>query len=186
MQSSKTYRILVGIDYFKCSDLAFDQALALAGARTDAEVHLVHVVSGLSPALDSTASAAYPTTTHDEALAELTTYARNKLSDYACRHPELPRTDRLVPHVRFGTEAQIAELAADLDADLVIVGSRGRRGFARALLGSVAELTVRLSPCPVLVARAKSSASGRASSRPAPARTSGSERPLLAASSDAE
>lgn len=38
-------------------------------------------------------------------------------------------------------------------ADLVIVGTHGRRGVARALLGSVAEKVVRLSPVPVLTVR---------------------------------
>jgi universal stress protein A len=37
--------------------------------------------------------------------------------------------------------------------DLVIMGTHGRRGFGRALLGSVAEMVVRVAPCPVLVVR---------------------------------
>ena len=45
-------------------------------------------------------------------------------------------------------------------ADLVVVGTHGRRALARMLVGSVAELTVRLAPCPVLVVRPKA--------RPAP------------------
>jgi hypothetical protein len=51
----------------------------------------------------------------------------------------------------------VAQLAADLEADLVVVGTHGRRALARMLLGSVAELTVRLAPCPVLVVRPKAS-----------------------------
>jgi hypothetical protein len=49
--------------------------------------------------------------------------------------------------------AAIAQLAADLEADLVLVGTHGRRGFSRVLLGSVAEGVVRLAPCPVMVMR---------------------------------
>jgi nucleotide-binding universal stress UspA family protein len=37
--------------------------------------------------------------------------------------------------------------------DLVVVGSHGRRGLPRALLGSVAEKIVRTAPCPVVVVR---------------------------------
>jgi len=47
----------------------------------------------------------------------------------------------------------VAQLASDLEAELVVVGTHGRRGLRRLLLGSVAEGVVRLSPCPVLVVR---------------------------------
>ena len=51
---------------------------------------------------------------------------------------------------------EIAQLAVDVEADLVIVGTHSRRGLARMILGSVAEATVRLAPCPVLVIKPKS------------------------------
>src|SRR5262249_14208631 len=46
-------------------------------------------------------------------------------------------------------------LAGDLEADLVVLATHGRRGLVRAVLGSVAEKVVRGSPCPVLVVRPK-------------------------------
>ena len=53
-----------------------------------------------------------------------------------------------------GRPAQvIVAYAADHDVDLVIVGSRGRSGVSRLLLGSVAETVVRRSPVPVTVVR---------------------------------
>ncbi|HEX4475373.1 MAG TPA: universal stress protein, partial [Polyangiaceae bacterium] len=48
----------------------------------------------------------------------------------------------------------IVQLAVDIEADLVVVGTHSRSGLARFLLGSVAEGVVRLAPCPVLVVRA--------------------------------
>jgi nucleotide-binding universal stress UspA family protein len=63
---------------------------------------------------------------------------------------------RVVVHVVADKPAeQVAQLAADVEADLVVVGTHGRRGVPRLLLGSVAELTIRLAPCPVLVVRPK-------------------------------
>jgi nucleotide-binding universal stress UspA family protein len=47
----------------------------------------------------------------------------------------------------------IVAAAKDLHADLVVMGTHGRRGIARALLGSVAEAVLRVSPVPVLSVR---------------------------------
>jgi nucleotide-binding universal stress UspA family protein len=45
---------------------------------------------------------------------------------------------------------EIEACAAEKKADLIVMGTHGRRGLARALLGSVAEKVVRTAPCPVL------------------------------------
>jgi nucleotide-binding universal stress UspA family protein len=49
---------------------------------------------------------------------------------------------------------RILEVSREIGADLVVVGTHGRRGVVHALLGSVAERVVRLSPVPVLTVRA--------------------------------
>lgn len=48
---------------------------------------------------------------------------------------------------------QIVSLARQEGVDLVVIGTHGRTGIKRALLGSVAEKVVRHAPCPVLVVR---------------------------------
>jgi len=48
----------------------------------------------------------------------------------------------------------IAQVARDWKADLLVVGTHGRRGVSRLLIGSVAERIVRLAPCPLLLIRA--------------------------------
>jgi nucleotide-binding universal stress UspA family protein len=59
-------------------------------------------------------------------------------------------------HLRVGrADRQIVALAEELDADLVAVGSRGRSGARRALLGSVSDSVVRHAHCSVLVVRAR-------------------------------
>lgn len=49
---------------------------------------------------------------------------------------------------------EIVALATDERADLIVIGTHGRGGVDRALLGSVADRVVRLAPCPVLTVRA--------------------------------
>jgi nucleotide-binding universal stress UspA family protein len=49
--------------------------------------------------------------------------------------------------------SEIVAAATDIKADLVVIGTHGRRGLAHALLGSVAEKVVRAAPCPVLTVR---------------------------------
>ncbi len=57
-------------------------------------------------------------------------------------------------HARVGRpDAEIVHLAEELDADLVVLGSRGLGPLRRALMGSVSDSVVRHAHCPVLVIR---------------------------------
>jgi universal stress protein A len=49
--------------------------------------------------------------------------------------------------------AAILKAASDSHCDLIVMGTHGRKGLGRLLLGSVAEQVVRLAPCPVLTVR---------------------------------
>jgi nucleotide-binding universal stress UspA family protein len=49
----------------------------------------------------------------------------------------------------------IVEMADDIGADLIVMGTRGLTGFKHLMLGSVAERTVRSAPCPVLTVKAE-------------------------------
>ncbi len=75
----------------------------------------------------------------------------------------LIETEKLGSHrpraeVRIGSPAaEIVAAASDLHADLICIGTHGRGGLARVILGSVAELIVRQAPCPVLTVRPKAS-----------------------------
>jgi len=52
---------------------------------------------------------------------------------------------------------QITDYAEAVDADLIVMGTHGRTGLDRVLLGSVTERVVRAAPCPVLTVRAAES-----------------------------
>jgi nucleotide-binding universal stress UspA family protein len=60
---------------------------------------------------------------------------------------------------------EIVRLASDLGAELIVVGTHGRSGLRRVLLGSVAEQVLRTASCPVLAARCRSATPSRAASR---------------------
>jgi nucleotide-binding universal stress UspA family protein len=50
---------------------------------------------------------------------------------------------------------EIVKAAKEWQANLIVIGSHGRRGITRALVGSVAEAVVRHAPCPVVVVRGR-------------------------------
>ena len=59
------------------------------------------------------------------------------------------------PEVRVASDPahEVVEYAKDVRADLIVLGTHGRTGVSRFLMGSVAEHVVRTAPCPVLVVR---------------------------------
>lgn len=72
---------------------------------------------------------------------------RNVLRQYVRRFPDIDVTAGL----ETGAAAErIVQYATEQGADLVVLGARGRTGFSRALLGSVAEQVARTARCPVL------------------------------------
>lgn len=153
--SEKPYLIVVGVDYSPASELALERAFELAVARSRAEVHVVSVVNlyGAQTMLDgSTAPVSFASVTLADATSALETYVKQRCAGFGgSLDSVLVRS-----HLRLDAPAtEVAQIAADLEADLVVVGTHGRRGIARLLLGSVAESVVRLAPCPVLVVRPK-------------------------------
>jgi nucleotide-binding universal stress UspA family protein len=75
---------------------------------------------------------------------------------------ELDRTIRIAggtvagAHLRIGEVAEeVVDLAEELEVDLIVVGTRGRSAFDRALTGSVSDSIVRHARCPVVVARSQ-------------------------------
>jgi len=161
--SEQPYVIVVGIDYTPASDLALERAFELAQARSRADVHVVNVVnaqgaeavlerSGEPAGVVSVNPGGLVSVNQAEATASLERYVQERRAAF---RDSLAAVGIRV-HLRLDAPAhEIAQIAADLEADLVVVGTHGRRGIARWLLGSVAEAVVRLAPCPVLVVRPK-------------------------------
>jgi nucleotide-binding universal stress UspA family protein len=151
-------RILVPLDFSRTSMEALDFAAALAD-QFKARIHLVHV-----RAIDE--ECAVPEAAHVmRTCAESVTSVHEKLSGVrASEHkPFWPENC----HVRSGRAYQeICGLAREIEADLIVMASRGSTGFKRVVLGSTAERVARFSPCPVLVVRErKQKANGSAPSK---------------------
>ncbi|HVJ22069.1 MAG TPA: universal stress protein, partial [Polyangiaceae bacterium] len=151
--SKQTFTVIVGVDYSENAELAFDRALELCQAEPDAVLHAVNVAPMFLAAGDvESALLVDPHKRSADVEARLLGYVNKKVDQARARGMKVP--DRIVAHVRWKAPGEeIAQLAADVEADLVVVGTHGRRGLSRVMLGSVAEVVVRLAPCPVLVVR---------------------------------
>jgi len=148
-------RILVPVDGSPTSNKALVAALQLA-RESGGRVRLVHVFDELAYLTGFEYSA--------DLIAQTRGYAEKTLMEAAeiAKAAGVPADTRLVdrPGQRLG-EA-IAEEARTFEANLVVVGTHGRRGIGRALLGSGAEQVIRMAPVPVLSIRAPEEAPAKA------------------------
>lgn len=147
--------IVVAVDMRKGSSAILNRALTYA-SHADAEVHLVHVTEPniANVRLPADMEAPELTGTDHAKLNELV--ARRRTSFEAAHGRPAPK---VTIHSEQGDPAeQLVRAAAELDADLIMLGTHGRTGIKRILLGSVAERVVRLAGCPVFVIRDKSHA----------------------------
>jgi nucleotide-binding universal stress UspA family protein len=115
------------------------------------ELHLIHVLENLPPRVSAVPAPIGLGITTAEIAAE----ARKRLDELsAVARAEF--TGRVVGHLAAGSSwREILQVAIDLQADVVLVGTHGRTGVKRLLLGSVAETVVRKASCPVIVVRPK-------------------------------
>lgn len=145
----QTRRIVVGVDASDLGTGALSYALDMAVAQPHTEVHAIRVIE---PMVDPLVGAIPSTRDELDVLKDLLHEAIQR----EIRNRGELKVAAVVAHVAIGAPARaIADLAAQLDADTVVVGTHGRRGLKRALLGSVAEEVVRVAGCPVIVVRPK-------------------------------
>lgn len=137
--------ILVPIDFSEASEKAATAACALA-MKTGATVHLLHAYQ-------------IPIDSVGLALRVSQQYVEQYVADSRVQLQEL--VTRLCPAASVGPllvesgdpREVITDEAKKLKAELIVMGTHGRRGISRALIGSVAESVVRTACCSVLVVR---------------------------------
>ncbi|MBM4361058.1 MAG: universal stress protein [Deltaproteobacteria bacterium] len=150
---------LVATDFSPCSEAALREALTLA-ARTGARVDVLHVWSAPyfgpgygydgAPVLEPAAHASLFDKIRENAVAEM--------QAFLARVPAPPGV-ALTSRIESGDPAR--KLLESVEAerpDLVVIGTHGRTGARRWLIGSVAERVVRHSPAPVLTVPAPADA----------------------------
>lgn len=140
-------KILFCLDFSRYSERAREAAIAYAKCF-DANLIVLNVVNTRffeHPAIVDSPSYA-------RAYDEAQTIAQNKLTD---------AVDQISKEVKNVTSAsrtgspgeEIIKYATSENIDLIIMGSKGRTGFSRLLLGSAAETVVKSAPCDVLIAK---------------------------------
>jgi universal stress protein A len=138
MDMRKIRRILVPVDFSPAAGAAFRYASNL-GAAFGARLIVLHVISPvyyLEPA-------DFASLVHEARLA-----AEARLSKLR------PAPSRALVEVGIPHDL-IVQVAESVGADLIVIGTHGRSGLQRLMLGSVAENVVRHAPCPVLTVRGR-------------------------------
>src|SRR5262249_49704153 len=140
-------RIVVPTDFSDCAEEAWRLARRLAAALRS-EVVLAHVL------VETPLFHEGPFTMDNtrKVYAAARTWAEEQIERWASS----ARSDGLEVRTTLRTgvpHTEIGALATEERADLVLLGTHGRGGLDRALLGSVADRVVRLAPCPVLTVR---------------------------------
>jgi universal stress protein A len=144
-------KILVPVDFSEHSRAAVDAAVEFARSF-GGSIHLLHCYAiqpgGISP-YGVAAPAAYFNEIREAAQRELDAWSEKLLSEGVEVTTSL-RSDSPSP--------TIVEVAYEIEADLIVIGTRGLSGIKHVMLGSVAERTVRTAPCPVLTVKASDGA----------------------------
>jgi nucleotide-binding universal stress UspA family protein len=139
-------RIVVPTDFSECSQGAW--AVAKRAASPGSELVLTHVLTEVPSYGEGTVSVESARAVRESAR----TWAEGALADWVGKARAEGLNARAAMRTGVAHE-EIMALAREEPADLIVIGTQGRGGISRALLGSVADRVVRLAPCPVLTVR---------------------------------
>jgi len=139
--------ILVPTDFSVASEAALDQAIGLA-TKLGGKVYVLHAYQ--LPVVGFPDGVLVPTA---EIASRVISWAQTELA--ACVAKRKGSGVELLPILKQADPREAAlAVAEEISADLIVMGTHGRRGIARALIGSVAESVVRSSAVPVMTVHA--------------------------------
>jgi nucleotide-binding universal stress UspA family protein len=140
--------ILVPTDFSETAEHALDYAIALA-AKLGARIHVLSVI-GIPTLGIPEFGLAWTASTMETIVVD----RQAALEQLVAKKQGTATFGEVL--IRTGDARDtILDVAKEVKADLIIMGTHGRRGLSRALLGSVAESIVRTAPCPTLTVRTK-------------------------------
>lgn len=145
-------RILVAVDASQTGELALDMAIGLA-SESQGQLRIVHVIDTANVNIGAELADQYKVSESLVDNAQKILNPAERIADTAgvAAEASLITIDALNKRI---PEA-IADDAEAWSADLIVIGTHGRRGLSRLLLGSVAEGVTRLATKPVLLVRGK-------------------------------
>lgn len=148
-------RILVPIDGSHASNRGLDQAIKLA-ADQGAALCILHVIDEFVVTQDLNVAVYAPPSYIDEYLDALRDAGKAMLAKAEAKAGKLGIKSQAVLTKTMGNRVAdiIIDRARKWRADLIVIGTHGRRGLTRLVMGSDAEHVVRYSPVPVLLVRA--------------------------------
>ncbi|MGF1539464.1 MAG: universal stress protein [Pleurocapsa sp.] len=153
-------RILVALDESQLSQKAFQQSLSLAQIF-DAQLQLLNVVTPKEAEYQNTVSLIgsgyYSHTTNEAAEAEWQIQIERPLDYLQSLVEQANQVGVVAEFVReIGQpERRICEFAREWEADLIVIGSHGRRGLNELLVGSVSNYVSHHVPCDVMLVHQK-------------------------------
>jgi nucleotide-binding universal stress UspA family protein len=177
----KTDVVLHPTDFSEDAHRAFKYAYELAELR-DAELHLLHVAPSLGD--DPLRGAFDASLDEDEFYKEIQEEADEKMQALIRTVEGSPVPVRRIHSRGISPAAVITEYAESESVDLIVMGTEGRTGVSRLVLGSVAGEVVRKAPCAVMTVRQDTKMPSDVERVLAPVDLSEFSRPLLRAARD--
>src|SRR5215218_4050825 len=145
-------KILLATDGSEEAELARTTAVDEANS-TNSELHVVIVGPWMPDPAYAIGEASFRWQTYEQASEEIRKEAREILDDQVRKIEEEGASVQEAYLRRGRLDQEIVRLAEEIGAGLIVIGSRGRGGVRRALMGSVSDSVVRHAHCPVLVVR---------------------------------
>lgn len=141
--------ILIPTDFSACADRALSHAVTVAD-RFDGRLHILHVVNELDPDWYGITEAQERAVTLREKVKKR---ARERLQALAPEKDLYDVATTVSLQLDFDVADSIRDYVDGHNIDIVVMGTHGRQGLDRLMLGNVADKMVRHAPCPVMTVR---------------------------------